>query len=221
MFQQPFPIVIYLAVALLMTRIPFLRVYFAQCNTLLHEVIRVCIQGGMTKIHLHQASAAQMLSTGNSRFKQTVITYAGYTGASLAAIGLFYLVSRQQYHVILYLFIGFMTVSALMWIRNFSGFIWALSFAAILTLPLYFRYEVVIIHAGIFLASMVLVQSILNGIDVCQHMIRERKNPAREGFFAHIKLLPFLLFGMVLLGQSLFVGYYIIKNLVILSFHFS
>jgi hypothetical protein len=107
---------------------------------------------------------------------------------------------------------GLITVAVLLWIRNFFGILWAVSFIVLLALPIYFRYDIAIMHIGIFLASFFLTQLILNGIQVCKQGLLERKNPARSGLLARVRVIPAMMFGVVLLGQSLYAGYFIVKK---------
>lgn len=74
-------ILIYVAIAVVGSRLPYLRVYLAHCNTLVFEVISVCIEGGKTnKIKLHKDGSGQTTNNVNSPFKKALIAYAGYTG---------------------------------------------------------------------------------------------------------------------------------------------
>lgn len=205
------PIFVYLFIALIVSQIPYVRVYFSLCNTLLYEIIRVIIGGGYSKkIKLHSERSRRITNIENSGFKHTFLSYAAYTGESLAAIGLFYFVAHQNYLYILYIFMGLMAVAVLLWIRNFFGILWAVSFIVLLALPIYFRYDIAIIHIGFFLASFFLIQSIFNGIQVCRQGLLERKNPARSGLLARVRVIPAMMFGVVLLGQSLYAGYFIV-----------
>jgi hypothetical protein len=215
--SQPQPILVYILISWVVTRIPFIKGYFSLCNTLLHGVIRGVLEGGLlNKINLVKNDTNRMSTIENSRFKHTIITYATYTGESLATIGLFYLVSKHNYSFILYLFIGLMVVAVFLWIHHLSGILWALSFAFLLTFPIYFNQPILVMHIGIFLSALLLVQSIKNGIQVCRRSLLERHNPGLSGFLARMKWLPALMLGVVLVGQSLFTGYFIARN--ILSF---
>lgn len=212
------PILVYLFIALIVTQIPYLRVYFSLGNTLLYEVIRVMLEGGVKKkINLHNEGSGRIINIENSRFKHILITYLAYTGASLAAIGLFYLVSNQNYYFIIYLFIALMVVAVLLWIRHFWGIIWVLSFVVLLALPMYLGQTIAIMHISIFLSSFLLIQSIMNGIQVCRQSLLERKKTAGSSMLARLKFIPAMMLGVVLLGQSLYTGYFIAIH--ILSLH--
>lgn len=203
------PIIVYLVVALAVTRIPFLRTYISLCYTLIHEVFRVCIGGqgkNMIKFHSNNSKMEEMLPIS---FKQTIINYVGYSVTSVVAIGLFYLVSTNDYQLILYIFIGLIAVSLLFWIRSFSEFIWALSIAVLLTIPIYFGYGIAIMHTAIFLASYTLIKSVLNALRVLKADLFHRQ---AKGIVAKVKWIPSMILGLALLGQSLYAGYFVVSN---------
>lgn len=206
-------VLLYVAITLVGSRIPYLRVFLSLCHTLVHEVICVCLEGGITnKIKLHKDGSGQTTNHVNTPFKKALIAYAGYTGTLISAIGLFYLVSRGNYHLIIYLFIGLLVGSLLLWVRNFFGFIWGLTFVILLSLPIYFRYELVIMHISIFLASVLITQSTLNALELCKQSFLSRRNPDRTTIFAKIKVAPAFIMGLVLFAQSLYAGYFIFKS---------
>src|SRR4051812_1313601 len=145
-------------------------------------VISACLEGG--KIHLYRDGSGQTTGSAASPFKKALISYAGYTGASVAAIGMFYLVSRGHYHLVIYLYLGLSVLALLLWIRNAVGVLWGLSVVALLALPVYFRYESilpihfnfenVLVHISIFLASVLFVQSIIGAVQVCKQSFMSR-----------------------------------------------
>lgn len=212
--ERPLPILIYLMLAFVITRIPYVRAYFSLCNILLYEVIRVILEGSLGNKIFLSPDGPSRTNVGNSRLKNAFITYAGHTGVSLASIGLFYLVAKESYHLIFYLFIGLVMTAAFLWIRNILGLIWAITFSLSLTSFIYFGHSMAIMHISIFLSSLIFVQSVLNGIRLCKNHLMEGKNPLRAGLFAKVKLLPVFMLGVLLLGQSVYAGYFIVKNIL-------
>lgn len=201
------PIIVYLVAAILVSRIPYVRSYLALFPTLLNEVLRNLIGGGKSLMN-HDP----LLETAVHRtFKHDLISYGSYTVTTLASIGLFYLVSIQHYHLILYILIGFIAVSLVLWIRRLLEFLWALSFIALLALPFWFGYGIAIKPAAIFLSSYILVQSVLNAFRVCRQSCTERK---RKGIAAKVKWIPSMILGLALLGQSLYAGYFVVSHFI-------
>jgi hypothetical protein len=140
-----------------------------------------------------------------------MMVYIGYTGTLILAMGLFYLLSFHKFDWVIYFFIGLMVISILLWIRNLFGVLWALSFAALLAVPLYFRNEAAIMHISIFLSSLILVQAIINAFQVIGQSFKDGGKP---GALAKIARVPAIICGIALLGQSLFAAYFIFSKVL-------
>ncbi|ULT56601.1 M50 family metallopeptidase [Neobacillus drentensis] len=226
--DTPTLILIYLGAALLGSMLPFLRTYFAHFHNLVNLVISACLEGG--KIHLYRDGSGQTTGSAASPFKRALISYAGYTGASLVAIGLFYLVTRGDYHFVIYLYLGLSVVALLLWVRNAFGVVWGLSVTTLLTLPVYFRYvtvlpayvnvEMILVHLSIFLASVLFMQSMISAFKVCRQAFMSRSNPKRKAALVQTKFVPAVILGLILFSQTLFAGYFFTLNFISLPFHF-
>jgi hypothetical protein len=208
-------ILIYLVAGLAASRIPLIKVYLAHCHNLVCLVISVCLEGGRNnKILLHRDGTAQTTGRLTSSIKKAVISYVGYTGASVTAIGLFYLVSRGHYHLVMYLFLGLIVLSLVLWIRNMFGVTWGISLAFLLAIPVFFRYDMVIVHISIFLASVLFTQSIISAIQVCKQVFMSRSNPGRKAALVQTKFIPAAILGLALVGQTAYAGYFFIRNFI-------
>jgi hypothetical protein len=219
----------YLGVALVGSVIPFLKVFFAHFQNLVNLSISVCLEGG--KIHLYRDGSGQTTGNHTSPFKKALISYAGYTGALVAAIGMFYLVSRGYYDLVIYLLLGLSVLALLLWIRNAFGVIWGISVSVLLAMPVYFRYQpvvfpvnvnfdMVLVHMSIFLASVLFVQSIIGAVQVCKQSFMKRSNPKRNLALVQTKLVPAVVLGLALTGQTAYVGYFFVQNFISFPFSF-
>lgn len=209
-------ILLYLAAALAISRLPMFRVYFSLCNTLIEKIIHVLAvvvtrEGKSNKIKLYKNGLGETTNIVNSKIQKVMIIYIGYTGTLLIAMGLFYLLSYNQFHFVIYFFIGLMVISILLWIRNFFGVLWALSFVALLALPLFFRNEFAIMHISIFLSSLILVQAIINAFQVIRQSFKSEGKP---GALAKLARIPAVICGITLLGQSLYAAYFIFNHVL-------
>ncbi|MEH7094950.1 M50 family metallopeptidase [Neobacillus vireti] len=221
-------ILIYLAAALVGSMLPFIRVYLAHFHNLVNLTISVCLEGG--KIRLFRDGSGQTTGSDLSLFKKALISYAGYTGASLVAIGLFYLVTRGNYHLVIYLYLGLSVVALLLWVRNAFGVVWGLSVMALLALPVYFSYvsvlpvyvnvEMLLVHLSIFLASVLFMQSMISAFKVCRQSFMSRSNPKRKAALVQTKFVPAVILGLILFAQTVFAGYFFTLNFISLPFHF-
>ncbi|MBM7654486.1 hypothetical protein JOC76_003972 [Neobacillus cucumis] len=100
----------------------------------------------------------------------------------------------------------------MLWIRNTYGVIWGISLVVLLALPVYFRTDMVLVHLSILLASVLFSQSIVGAIQVCRQSLMTRGNPGRKAALVQTKFVPAVVLGMVLFGQTLYVGYYFVRN---------
>lgn len=209
-------ILIYLAAALVISRLPFLRVYFSLCNTLMEEIFHVCAcvvskDGSSSKIKLFKDGSGQSTGNVHSKILRAILGYIGFTCTLFIAIGLFYLVSISNYELIIYLFIGLLVISIILWIRNGFGILWALSFIVMLALPLYYRFEMIVMHAALFLSSMILVQSVINALKIVGHSFKGGESFSPKTVLAKIQAF---FRGMVLLSQSFLAAYIIFYNVL-------
>jgi hypothetical protein len=180
-------ILLYLAAALAISRLPMFRVYFSLCNTLIEKIIHVLAvvvtrEGKSNKIKLYKNGSGETTSIVNSKIQKVMIVYIGFTGTLLLAMGLFYLLSFNKFHYVLYFFIGLLVISILLWIRNLFGLLWALSFVSLLAVPLYFRNELAILHISIFLSSLILIQAIINAFQVIGQSFKAGERPGGTKF---------------------------------------
>lgn len=213
-------IYMYLAIAFVVSKLPILRIYTALCNTLLHEIFHVicaiCLTGKVGhKITLSSDASGLAAITVNSRFAKVLTSYAGYTGSSLAAVGLFYLVNKGYFDIIIYFFITLTLISMLLWVRNLYGFLWAFSFISLLSVLVYKKYEIVIMHASIFLSSVILLQSIFSAFTIFKLSFIQRKNAGDATNLAQATFIPAAVWGTVFFIQSLYAGYFVVKNFLI------
>jgi hypothetical protein len=209
-------ILLYLAAALAISRLPMFRVYFSLCNTLIEKIIHVLAvvvtrEGKSNKIKLYKNGSGETTSNVNSKIKKVMIVYIGYTGTLIIALGLFYLLSSYKFLFVIYFFIGLLVISILLWIRNFFGVIWALSFVVLLAVPLYCRNELAIMHISIFLSSLILIQAIINALQVIRQSFNTEGKPGAKTKIARI---PAIICGVALLGQSLYATYFIFNHVL-------
>ncbi|MED4455434.1 M50 family metallopeptidase [Metabacillus fastidiosus] len=213
-------IYIYIAIALIVSRIPILKIYTALCNTLIHEVFHVICAALLSgkifhKIILNNDASGLAATTVNSKFARIVIAYAGYTGSSFTAVALFYLINKGYFHMIISFFIVLSIISILLWVRNLYGFVWGISLILLLSFLIYKNYEVLIIHTSIFLSAVILLQSIFSAFAVCKLSFIRRKDAGDATSLAKATFIPAAVWGIVFFAQSLYAGYFVMKHFLI------
>ncbi|WP_335575694.1 hypothetical protein [Neobacillus vireti] len=119
---------------------------------------------------------------------------------------------KGHYDLVIYLYLGLSVVALLLWIRNAYGVLWGISTVVLLALLVFIRYgnvlvlpvnvnlETILVHIGIFLASVLFVQSMIGAVHVCRQAFMSRSNPKRRAALVQTKFIPAVVLGIILFG---------------------
>ena len=209
-WKESFPIIYYLVLALIISILPFLKVYFSVWNRALCKGIIASISGERLFL-MEKKSKMEEIKKGGV-FKGSIAQYIGYTGTLFATIGLFYLISREEYHMILYSLTGLLILVLLLWIRDFVGYIWILSMVVLLATTLYYNDEIIIKHVAILLPSIILVQSVIGSFQLLKTCFVKKEKRGRQSLIGAMKRFPSILLGVLLLVQSLVACFFIFNT---------
>ncbi len=210
-YDKEMPIFVYLAIGLIISVIPLIKTCFSIWNTMLLNIISDIAAGRKIRAIRKRKKLLEGETEGKT-LKDAFHMYVGHTGALLGALGLFYLVANQQYELIFFVLIGFLAISLLFWIRSFVGFVWALVWIVLLAAPIVYLNETIIMHGAIFLAAVILVQSVLGSFVELRSSVSNRKGMKGKGIFGRLKWVPAMIFGLAMIGQSLYAGFFIVTT---------
>lgn len=170
------------------------------------------LTGGRIKgVSLSADTSGLAETTSNSRIARILVSYAGYTGSSLVAVGLFYLLYLGKYEWIIYFFILLSAINWLFWVRNLFGLLWLTSFIGMMVFFLYKDFEFLLLHISILLSCMVLVQSIISAFVILKLRITDRRNAGDATNLARFTFIPTLVWGVLFFVQSIIAASYIFK----------
>jgi len=210
-------IYIYLVFALLITNIPFIGKYMAVANTIIHEashcLMALLFSGKVHSMSLFSDTSGEARVSPRNWLSRILISYAGYTGSSFAAIGLYFALSKGKYEIILISYITLMIV-CLFWIRNLFGFIWTITFVCIIGFIVYKDLSVLILHVSFLLSAIVLAQSVSSAFVVLKLSFIDNKNAGDATNLANTTFLPAQLWGLLFFVQSLYAAYYIFIHFI-------
>ncbi|NRF96122.1 M50 family metallopeptidase [Paenibacillus frigoriresistens] len=213
-------ICIYLSIAILTTYIPFIGKYMAVANTLIHEashcLIALLFSGKVHSISLFSDTSGVATVSTRNWLSRVLVSYAGYTGSSSAAIGLYFALFKGRYELILISFILLLIVCLLFWIRNLYGFIWTISFVCIIGFIVYKDFSILILHVSFLLSAIVLAQSVSSSFIILKLSLRDSKNAGDATSLANATFIPAQLWGLLFFVQSLYSAYYIFEHFIIL-----
>lgn len=206
----------YIIIAALCSFLPVVGRYIAIVNTLIHEVWHVlaAILSGRKfrlahKINLNRDASGTALTQTDSWIGRIFIAYMGYTGSSVTAYGLFYLLSKEYYIAILCIFACVACIALVLWVRNLYGLFWTVSFLALNFFIIYKDKPVILQHVSTFFSCVILVQSILTAFIIFKWSIKHRRNAGDATALAEATKIPAVIWGAVFFCQSLYFAYLI------------
>ncbi|MCT2536995.1 M50 family metallopeptidase [Aquibacillus koreensis] len=212
-------VVYYIIIAFLLTRIPLVGIYVRLIYTVIHEVWHILvakITGGKGhKIAVFQDTSGVATTSSSSWISRILTAYAGYTGASLTAMFLFYFLHTGHHGTVLVILLTVLLLAVIFWLRNGFGFIWALSLIGLLFLLLEQQWQTLHIHISYLFASIILVESIISAAHI---MVISLARPRRAGDATSLQqatFIPALIWGFIFFWQSVYIGYVTLSQFIL------
>ncbi|WP_226582388.1 M50 family metallopeptidase [Halobacillus litoralis] len=202
-------ITVALILALLLTQMPIVGKYFAILNTMIHETghsLTALLTGGeVRRISLFPNTSGTTLTGHSSWISHFFTSIAGYVFASFFAFLFFVLISQGRSRWIIYILLGFLAVHLLFWVRNVYGVFWIITFGAGFLWMLRSGPESFIQFVLLFLASIVLVESVTSAFEI---MWISFVSPGEAGDAANlvraVKIVPAPVWGVLFFVQSIY-----------------
>ena len=210
-------IVLFIIMAILLTKLPIAGKYFAIVNTLIHEVghqlASIITFGKAHKIQLFANTEGLAFSSHRFWIGRFITALAGYVFSSFMAAIFFFLIYKGRYDLVIYILLAILAISMIFWIRNWYGFFWILTFSAGFVWLLWKAEGPIIEYVVLFLVSILLVESITSAFGI---MYLSFKVPAQAGDATSLAqltyLIPTQIWGILFFGQSLYFGWLAMKN---------
>lgn len=212
-------VILYLLLAFVLTKIPVMGKYLRMVNTIIHEICHIVIAtvtgGKGHRIALNRDTSGLAITSSSSWFSRIFTAYAGYTGASLTALLLFYLLHRGQYMAVLSLFLVLSIVATVLWIRNGYGLLWSGSFIVLMWLLVDNNLYELSLHISYLLASVLLVESITSAAHIMMVSIIRPKDAGDATNLQQATFIPAAIWGILFFVQAVYIGYKVIQDFVI------
>lgn len=199
---------LFLGLAILLTHIPLIGNYVRIVNTLVHEsghALIALIGGDVHTISLFMNTEGVTYTSHSSWFGGFFTGGAGYVASSFMAFIAFWLISRKKYKVLIGILIGLILINVLLWVRNFYGVFWLLSFGAGFIFLLYKGSANVVQNCLLLIASILLVESVSSAftIQILSYLQPHSAGDA-TGLADSTVFIPAQVWGTILFLQSLF-----------------
>lgn len=210
-------IILFIILAIILTKLPIVGKYFAIVNTLIHEVghqlASIVTLGKAHQIQLFANTEGLAYSSHRFWIGRFVTTLAGYVFSSFTTAVFYYLIFKGRYDVVIYILLTILIISMIFWIRNWYGFFWVLTFSAGFIWLLWKVQIPMIEYVVLFLVSILFVESISSAFGI---MYISFKMPAQAGDATNLAQITFIIpaqiWGIVFFGQSLYFGWLAMKN---------
>lgn len=210
-------VIVGLILALLLTQMPIIGKYFAILNTMIHESghsLMALITGGeVRRISLLPNTTGTTLTGHTSWIGQFLTSASGYVFASFFGFLFFYLISKGQYKLMIYILLAFLSVNLVFWVRNVYGLFWLITFGALFLFLLRSGNQVFIQYTLVFFASLVLVESVTSAFEI---MWISFFSPLQAGDAANLsratRFIPAPIWGVAFFGQALYFGFLAMKQ---------
>lgn len=211
---------IHIILAYVVTLIPIIGKYFAALNTMFHEdghaLSSMLLGGRVKRISLFSNTEGEAITASRFWIGRVITSYAGYTFSSLIAFVCFFLISVGEVKYVLYGFIGFAVVNLVLWVRNFYGIIWLISFISLCGVLLYYGSENLQIFITFFLSAIILTQSVSTAFIILVLSFKDSKNAGDATNLAkHTFIVPAFIWGMLFFGQSVYIAFLVFRNFII------
>ncbi|MED1205510.1 M50 family metallopeptidase [Heyndrickxia acidicola] len=211
-------LLIYIVVAIITTNLPVVGVYFSLCNTLVHEFSHALLASIFTRrlghtITLNHNASGMAITSINSWVSRVAVSYAGYTGSSLMAVVLFYLLHKSDYQLVIEIFTALTVVTAILWVRNLYGFMWSVSVIFTLGSMLFHHLTLFMMHASMFISSVILVQSVFAASHILKLSVVKREEAGDAASLEEATFIPAPIWGLLFCSQSIYAVWIIFRYL--------
>ncbi|OIP03369.1 MAG: hypothetical protein AUJ97_04575 [Bacteroidetes bacterium CG2_30_32_10] len=183
------------------------RVFYTMIHELGHALMAMITSGEIISISLFADTSGNTITKSKGKFEQFLIAIAGYPIAAVLVFVFFYLIHIEKTNMVLFIFAGIALVELVFWIRNIYGILWLVVF--VVALLLVYRMEVALYSYAItiFFSSILLIESLISGIQLLYISIKTPKNAGDAGNLKIITYVPAVIWAILFLSITAFFIY--------------
>lgn len=212
-------LILFVAIALLLPRIPVVGKFFNIINTGLHEfghaLMALLLGGEVHKIELFKDTSGATVTQTKHKWQAALVSLAGYPfAASMGWFGFYLAQSGAAMGMVIGLSILFLLM-LLVWIRNWYGALWVVLFTAINAFLVYYHITQYIQYAAMFYAVMILTESVVSSVVL---VVLSFKDPSRAGDATNLEkvtCVPAAIWSLLFLAYTLWVVYRVVVMIVV------
>lgn len=204
-------VIVYVAVAILLPRIPVVGKFFNVINTGIHEfghaLMALLLDGQVDKIELFRDTSGTTTTKTGGRFSAALVSLAGYPFSATVAYGSLYLIANGASGALLAALTVIFAVMLLFWIRNAYGLLWVLLFCGLNVFLLCLGKQEMTGVAAFFYAVMMMTESVISSVALVVLSFRNSVKAGDATNLAKLTCVPAPVWGLLFLAYSLWVAY--------------
>lgn len=211
-------IIIMLLITFFVLRIPILGKYLRVVNTMIHEsghaIAALLTSGKVYSISLFTNTEGLAVTGSRYWLGRVIVAISGYIFSSFFAFLTFYLYFENKYEWILYILATFCLVNMVLWVRNFYGFIWLVTFTTLLVISYLFLTPLALSYFTLIICSILLTESVTTSFVILK---LSHKQPDKAGDAKSLKeatFIPTIIWGLFFFIQSLYFSYLVIRQII-------
>ncbi len=201
----------YVAVAIVLPRIPVVGKFFNVINTGIHEfghaLMALLLDGQVDKIELFRDTSGTTTTKTGGKFSAALVSLAGYPFAATVAYWSLYLIANGASGALLAALTVLFAVMLLFWIRNAYGLLWVLLFCGLNVFLLCRDSHALTDMAAFFYAVMMMTESVLSTVTLLVLSFRNSGKAGDATNLAKLTHVPAPVWGVLFLAFTLWMAY--------------
>jgi hypothetical protein len=177
-----------IVLSLILTRIPYIGIFFRVINTMIHECghafMALFLSGEVVKINLFSDTSGVTVTKVRGKLPRILVSFAGYPFSAVVSFIIFYLLKSNYFTLALIILLLFALISLLFFVRNFYGIFWLVLFLISGSVIAELNSLFILNAWMIFLASLLLTDAFVSGFILLKISI---VNPTGAGDAANLK----------------------------------
>jgi hypothetical protein len=198
-------------VVFIINRIPYVGKYLRVVNTLFHEsghaIAALICSGEVYTVELFSDTSGTAVTKTKGKFGQFLVSIAGYPFGSAVAYLLFYIISRGEYRIVLYILACFSLLNLMFYVRNTYGIFWLISFTAIIFLVNFYGGEFLQYTFTAWLSGIMLFEALYSSIELVVIANKKSKSAGDAYSLKRLTGIPTMLWALFFVAQSVFFIY--------------
>lgn len=195
-------------------RIPKLGQYLRVLNTLIHEsshaLIALVTNGTVYKIRLKPDTSGEAITAHSSFISKFLVALAGYPLTALAALGIYWCVSNNNFRLLFILFCVIAILNLLLWVRNSFGIIWLIVFILGNITLLYFQNPLANKICAYIFAAIIFLENIFSSLNLLVIAWQKPQSAGDAANLAKLTKIPSIIWALLFVTFNLFTAYWTI-----------